>query len=123
MCLLPAGRDVSNPVTLFDTPYFTAMLDVLAKHFDAVLIDAPPIGAVIDAAEIAADCDGSVLVVEYRKTRLHEIAECKRQMEQSGKPILGCIINKVSFDGIREKYRNRSSYARYQREYNREEKE
>lgn len=124
MCLLPAGRDVSNPVSLFDTPYFTAMLDELAKHFDVVLLDAPPIGAVIDAAEIAADCDGAVLVVEYRKTRLRDIADCRRQIEQSGTPVLGCIINKVSFDGISEKrYYNRSYYARYQKGYERREED
>jgi len=121
MCILPAGRDVSNPVALIDTPYFAAMMDELAKHFDVVLIDAPPIGSVIDAAEIAASCDGTVLVVEYKKTRLSEIAECRRQMEQSGTPVLGCIINKVSLSGLSAKrYYNRSQFARYQRDYRRD---
>lgn len=123
MCLMPAGRDVSNPLSLMDTPYFAEMLDELAKHFDVVLLDAPPIGVVIDAAEIAACCDGTVLVVEHKKTRLREIAECKRQMEQSGTPVLGCIINKVSFTGISEKrYYNPGYYRNYQRPYDRDEK-
>ena len=120
MCLMPAGRDVSNPVSLLDTPYFAEMLDELAKHFDFVLLDAPPVGIVIDAAEMASCCDGSVLVVEHKKTRLRDIADCKRQMEQSGTPVLGCIINKVTFAGISEKrYYNRSYYRHYQRDYKR----
>ena len=118
LCIMPAGRDVSNPVALIDTPYFSDMLDELARHFDVVLLDTPPIGAVIDAAEIAVDCDGAVLVVEYKKTRLREIAECKRQIERSGTPVLGCIINKVAFDGISEKrYYNRSYYSRMNKDY------
>ena len=120
LCLMPVGRDVTNPVSLIDTPYFSEMLDELAKHFDFVLIDAPPIGLVIDAAEIATSCDGTLLVVQHKKTRLREIAECRRQMEKSGTPVLGCIINKVSFKGISEKrYYNRGTYQNYQRGYNR----
>ncbi len=117
-CIMPAGRDVSNPVSLIDTPYFGQLLDELARHFDIVIVDAPPTGMVIDAAEIAAHCDGSVLVVEYNRSRLKEIAECKRQMEQSGTPVLGCIINKVNFDSISaKKYYNKSYYSHYSSGY------
>lgn len=117
MCFMPAGRDVTNPVSLIDTPYFGQMLDELTNHFDLVLLDAPPVGMVIDAAEIASSCDGSVLVVEYKHTRLREVAECKKQMEKSGTPVLGCIINKVAFDGISsKKYYNRNYYRHYRKE-------
>ena len=121
MCLIPAGRDVSNPMSLMDTPYFGQMLDELARHFDLVIIDAPPVGMVIDAAEIAACCDGTVLVLEYNSTRLRDVAQCKRQMEQSGTPVIGCIVNKVRFDSLSaKKYYNRSYYSNsYQKEYQR----
>lgn len=112
--VLPAGCDVANPISLIDTPYFSDLLNKLAMHFDLVLVDAPPIGMVVDAADIATSCDGSVLVLEYNKTRLHELAECKRQMEQSGTPILGCIINKVAFDTLSaKKFYNKSYYSHY----------
>lgn len=122
LCLMPSGRDVTNPVALIDTPFFGEMMDELAKHFDLVLLDAPPVGMVIDAAEIAACCDGSVLVIEYNKTRLSDVAECKRQMERSGTKVLGCIINKVAFDTISaKKYYNRSYYRHYRKGYGRSE--
>ncbi len=110
-CIIPAGRDVSNPMSLIDSVYFTQMLDELAANFDMVLVDAPPVGMVIDAAEIAAHCDGTVLVVEYNATHLRDLQDCKAQMEQSGKPILGCILNKVRFDTISsKKYYNKGYY-------------
>ncbi len=121
-CIIPAGRDVTNPVSLVDTPYFTQMIDLLSEQFDMVIVDAPPIGMVIDAAEIAACCDGSVLVVEYNKTHLRDVRECKRQMEQSGTPVLGCILNKVNFAGISaKKYYNKSYYSHYRSGYYRKE--
>lgn len=120
MCLIPAGRDVTNPISLMDTRYFSALLDELTQHFDMVLIDAPPVGMVIDAAEMASCCDGTVLVTEHKKTRLRDIAACKRQMEQSGTPVLGCVINKVKFDTLSEKrYYNRGYYRNYTRNYGR----
>lgn len=123
LCLMPIGRDVSNSVALIDTPFFGQMLDELANHFDLVLIDAPPVGMVIDAAEIASWCDGSLLVIEYNKTRMKEVTQCKRQMERSGTKVLGCILNKVSFDTISaRKYYNRGYYRYYRKGgYNREE--
>ena len=117
-CLIPAGRDVTNPVSLVDTPFFKQMLDTLSEKFDMVIVDTPPIGMVIDAAEIAASCDGTVLVLDYNKTRIREIRECKRQMEQSGTPVLGCIINKVSFASLSaKKYYNKSYYSHYRSGY------
>ena len=121
-CLIPAGRDVTNPVSLVDTPFFKQMLETLSEQFDMVLVDTPPIGMVIDAAEIAASCDGTVLVLDYNKTRIREIRECKRQMEQSGTPVLGCIINKVSFASLSaKKYYNKSYYSHYRSGYYRKE--
>lgn len=114
LCMIPSGHDVVNPVTLIDSPYFDQMLQVLSESFDMVIIDAPPIGMVIDAAEIARCCDGSVLITEYNHTRLREVADCKHQMERSGTPVLGCIINKVSFDALSaKKYYNKAYYSHY----------
>ena len=110
--VIPAGRDVSNPIPLIDAPQFGALLDQLAETFDVVLVDAPPIGVVIDAAEIAKHCDGTVFVVEYNVTRRRELLEAQRQMNQAGCPILGCIINKVSLDTYSaKKYYSKSYYS------------
>lgn len=69
---------------------------------------------VIDAAEIAQYCDGCILVLEYEKTRRREALMAKRQLEQTGCQILGCILNKVTFDTISsQKYYNQTYYSHY----------
>ena len=115
---IPTGRDVANPVQLLDSEHFSDMLDALADHFTYVIVDAPPVGLVIDAAEIAKACDGAVFVIEYNKTRRRDIIDAYKQITNSGCPVLGCIINKVTFDSLSaKKYYNRSYYSHYNNEY------
>ncbi len=116
--LIPAGRDVANPIPLLVTQYFTEMMAQLAEVFDVVLVDAPPLGLVIDAAEMAKDCDGAIFVIEYDKTRRRDVMEARDQLEQTGCPILGCVINKVTFNSLSaKKYYNKSYYNHYNSGY------
>ena len=46
------------------------------------------------------------------------MAECKRLMEKSGTPVLGCIINKVNFNALSAKrYYNKDYYSHYTKGY------
>ena len=77
------------------------------------------VGLVIDAAEIAKSCDGSVLVLEYSKTHRRSLQEAKQQMERTGTPILGCVLNKVAMDRLSTKkyysYGGHYGYSKYGR--------
>lgn len=118
MCFIPAGRDVSNPIPLLDTQYFTELLARLAEMFDVVLVDAPPLGLVIDAAEMSKDCDGAIFIIEYDKTRRRDVIEARDQLVQAGCPILGCVVNKVTFNSLSaKKYYNKSYYSHYNSGY------
>lgn len=127
---IPTGRDVMNPLPLLDSKYFAQLLDELALRFDMVLVDTPPIGVVIDAAVVAKSCDGAVLVIEYAKRRKAEVADAVYKIEQSGSPVIGCIINRVSVKTLSERnyYKNHyyaySKYGKYGYGYsNEQEKE
>ena len=114
---VPIGTDVQAPLSLIATPDFDHFVQTLGEAFDFVVIDAPPVGMVIDAAEIAKSCDGSVLVLEYNKTHRRALADAKEQMERTGTPILGCIMNKVTMDRLSTKkyysYGGKYGYGRY----------
>ena len=114
---IPIGTDVQAPLSLISLPDFGKLVEVLGETFDLVIIDAPPIGLVIDAAEIARSCDGSVLVLEYNKTHQRALQEAKEQMERTGTPILGCILNKVTMNLLSSKkyysYGGKYGYGKY----------
>lgn len=116
--LIPVGRNTSNPLPLLNSPDFQRLLEYCTENFDLVLIDAAPIGLVIDAAEIARYCDGAVFVARYRKTRARELTMAKQQMEQANCPIIGCIINAVAMDTLSAKKNYSSSYySHYNSDY------
>ena len=112
--MVPVGRKVSNSLPLLNSQRFQRLLDDLAAQFDYVIIDAPPIGMVIDAAQIAKFCDGTVLVVGYNTVRRQELVDARDQIAQTGCPILGAVMNMTEYDSyLSKKYSYKSYYAHY----------
>jgi len=121
---IPTGRELVNPIQLLDTGDFGTLLDLLAKEFDMVLVDAPPVGVVVDAAVMASWCDGCIFIIEYNRTHRREINTAQRQIESSGCPVLGCILNKVEVDSLSSRhYYNRSYQSHYYSNYYKKDKE
>lgn len=87
----------------------------LSENFDYVIWDAPSAGKTIEAAKISGVCDGSVFVVKYGKTKKKDVAEVANRLKKSGKPIIGCVINRVKFDRIISKKRYRFTYTPWYR--------
>ena len=113
--MVPVGREVSNPLPLLNSPRFAHLLNYLAQRLDYVLVDAPPVGTVIDAAQIAKNCDGTLIVVNYNSVRRQELLDVKEQLEQTGCPILGTVLNMVEYDNyLSKKYYYRSYYSKYE---------
>jgi len=120
--IVPVGRDVSSPTTLINSAAFAEFFEQLKKDFEMIIVDTPPIGVVIDAADISKVCDGGVIVIEYGKRHRHEVVQSVEQMKRSNTPILGCIIDKVTVKSLSEKKYYKSHYGYYGKYgyYNRE---
>lgn len=112
--IVPVMKTVSSSLSLLNSNKMEKLLDLLAQYFDYVIVDAPPIGALIDAAQIARYCDGTLLVVSYNTVRKQELIDAKQQLEATGCPILGTVINQAEFDAyINRKYYYKSYYNSY----------
>lgn len=112
--MVPVGRTLSNPLTLLNSERFGQMLDALAQNVDYVIVDAPPVGLVIDGAQIAKSCDGALIVVSYNAVHRQELIDVKEQIEQTGCSILGTVLNKVEYDSyLNRKYNYKSYYSNY----------
>lgn len=96
--VLPSGIRPMNPLLFLSMPRFDAILKVLAKKYDRVIIECPPILSVSDAM-IVAKCVGKLeLVVDVKKTPLVDFAAKMELLEQSGVLIGGVILNRVKND-------------------------
>lgn len=110
--MVPIGREVSNSLQLLASPRFNALLTSLSSQADYVIVDAPPLGAIIDAAEIAKSCDGTLIVVNYDNVHRQELLDVKDQLEQTDCTILGTVLNMVKFDDyLSKKYYYKSYYS------------
>ena len=104
-----AGPVPPNPAELLSQKYFGMMLETLRNYYDYILIDSPPLGNVIDSAVIASHCDGSIFVIESGWNSYRFAQDVKAQLEKTGCPILGVVLNKV--DVHNQKYYGK--YGKY----------
>ena len=120
--ITPCGRNVSNSLPLVSSPKLGELLDDLAEQIDYVIVDAPPVGMLIDAAKVATHCDGTLLVVNYNSVRKQELIDAQEQLEQSGCPILGTVINQANFGDYlsRKYYYSKYYYSHYNYYYSSE---
>lgn len=124
MDFIPIGHELQNPVPLLSSQRFQNLLDELAEQYDYVIVDAAPVGMVIDAAEVAKACDGILLLVCYNQVHRQELIDVKNQLEQTGCPILGTILNQVEYEGFaNKKYYYKSHYSSYYKAYEKEAEE
>lgn len=94
-----AGKYPPNPVELLGGKYFEKLLKVARESYDYVLIDVPPLGSVIDAAVVAAKCDGTILVISDNQVRYRQAIEVTEQLKKSGSNILGVVRNNTKNKG------------------------
>lgn len=95
LSIIFAGKYPPNPVELLGGPYFESLLQEARKAYDYVLIDVPPLGGVIDAAVVAAKCDGTILVISDNQVRYRQAIEVAEQLKKSGSKILGVVRNNI----------------------------
>lgn len=93
--MILAGCIVPNPAEMLAKEAFEQLVVWAKEQYDYVIIDAPPITSVIDAAIIAPRCDGTVLVIAASSVSKKAAFYVKQQMEKTGTPILGAILNKT----------------------------
>ena len=109
--VIQAGSVSPNPTALLQSKNFSTMLETLRKYFDYIIVDTAPVGVVIDAAIVTQKCDVSILVTAAGETNRREIQKAKEQLEQTGKPFLGVVLNK--FDTSVYKHSPYGNYGDY----------
>lgn len=101
--LLTSGPIPPNPSELLGSHKMKSFLEKAAAQYDTVLVDAPPVIAVTDAAVLAPLMDGVVLVVKSGVTRIDMIKDAKAQLEKANARIIGVVLNEVKMQS--EDYR------------------
>jgi capsular exopolysaccharide synthesis family protein len=97
--VLASGPLPPNPSELLGSHQMGELLKQLGDEADLVLLDAPPLLPVTDAAVLAAQCDGALLVARHEYTTREQLAGAVGALDQVGAHLLGTVINRVPAKG------------------------
>lgn len=95
LSVLPSGQIPPNPSELLGSAQMAALLAELRERADLVLVDAPPLLPVTDAAVLASGCDGAVLVVRYGRTTREQVGRSLAALHNVDARLLGTVLSMV----------------------------
>jgi tyrosine-protein kinase Etk/Wzc len=110
---LSTGGLPPNPAELLGSDRFHKLLDQLARDYDLVLVDLPPVLAVTDGALVARAAGVNLIVLKAGKHPMREIQAAMRQFHRNGVRAHGFVMNDVIIDrglGRKSAYHYQYSY-------------
>ena len=75
------------------------LLAALTEHFDYVLIDAPPLLLVTDAAVLSKKTRGVILVAASGRTKKQDLSGAIRTLDTAGGSLLGVVVSMLPTKG------------------------
>jgi succinoglycan biosynthesis transport protein ExoP len=112
LSILASGALPPNPSELLSSAQMTEVIGALRERAEIVVIDAPPLLPVTDAAVIARECDGAMLVVRHGKTTREQVTRSLDALDSVGARVLGSVFSMVPISGA-----GSYGYGYYQSEY------
>ncbi|WP_435745261.1 polysaccharide biosynthesis tyrosine autokinase [Nocardioides sp. SYSU DS0663] len=91
--VLACGPIPPNPSELLQSHAMTAMLEQLRSRFDTVILDAPPLLPVTDAALLTAQVDGAMVVVRHGRTTRDQLMHAVERLTNVDAKTVGVVIN------------------------------
>lgn len=102
-------KTLANPVEVLSSKRFREVMKSLEERFDTIIIDTPPLFSFIEAAVLAQQADGTVLVIRPGQTEIKAAQEVVEQLNKANAKIIGVVLNGVP--------RNDSGYYYYNSYY------
>jgi capsular exopolysaccharide synthesis family protein len=97
--VLTSGPLPPNPSELLQSRAMELLLGELDRRADVVLIDAPPLLPVTDAALLARMSDGAVLVVRHGKTTVDQLRQAVGNLAKVDAWLLGTVLTMAPAKG------------------------
>lgn len=97
--VLTSGQIPPNPSELLGSDEMKQLITRLEEVFDTVIIDAPPLLPVTDAAVLSQHVGGVVVIVGSQKLRSQELEKSLKALEMVGSTVLGIVLNQLPVKG------------------------
>ncbi|WP_071606257.1 polysaccharide biosynthesis tyrosine autokinase [Luteipulveratus halotolerans] len=101
LSILAAGQIPPNPSELLGSHRMSRLIaELSADHM--VILDAPPLLPVTDAALLTASCDGALIVVAAGETHEEHVKRIAANLRRVDGKVLGAVLNRVNTRRLRE---------------------
>lgn len=107
--LIPGGEIPDHPSELLNSGRFQKLLEAVTASFDYVVVDLPPVNAVIDAINVSKYVDGMLVVVREDHCPRYVLADCMDQLRFAKTNILGFVMNGC-IEGAGKRYQYSNKY-------------
>lgn len=107
------GKAVSGKEGLLSRKTAEEFLAGARQAFDYVILDTPPSAWMADAAEIGALSDGILLAVRQDFASRQQILEGVQVLGDTGRPIIGCVLNMTNSRSEKGRYSYYGHYGQY----------
>lgn len=108
--VIPAGNVPPNPSELLISAKMQQLVNELKEHVDVIVFDGTPCNLVTDATIVSRLVDQTIIVVAHNSTKMEDLKDTKRQIENAGGKVTGIVLNKVPTTG--RKYGERYYYGK-----------
>ena len=95
-----SGPSPPNPGELVASEKFGSLVAEAREYADIVLVDAPPLGVVGDAASLAGKIDGIILIVKLGQTSKKSLKLLQDFIENVPTNVLGFVITNADADRV-----------------------
>jgi capsular exopolysaccharide synthesis family protein len=98
LSVITCGHIPPNPSELLSTKRMKEFLDKVRQKYAAVIFDSPPVAVVTDAVILSGMIDGTVLVVNSKKTTRPAVSRAKQLLVNSKANVFGVILNNLHIE-------------------------
>lgn len=95
LSVIPAGNVPPNPSELLSSEKMVKGLEELKEKFDIILFDSTPCMLVTDAVIISRIVDYTIIVSSHKTTKIEDLKNVQKNIENVGGKIAGVVINKI----------------------------
>ena len=92
---IPSGPHPPNPAELLNSKRMKELLARAKSEFTVVLLDTPPVLAVIDPVIVSSLADSTVFVIRAGKTTRRSLMRAIEEVRKSKADIIGVVFNEV----------------------------
>lgn len=93
--VLASGPLPPNPAELLQTQAMARLVQTIRAQYDVVILDAPPVLPVTDAALLSSLADGAIVIVRHGTTRGETLSQCMKSLVAVEAECAGVVINGV----------------------------